>query len=181
MRIISLCRKFCPLFNAKSVLFVGNHKCKVIKLHRVLNYRMSSDNNVCDACRNQVICTSFFRSSHTSGKHYHRYTRTLEKFSQRFCMLSCKNFGRRHHCGLMTVFYGGINCRRRNSRFTAADITLNKSVHHLTALAILQNFIQSFLLCVCKRKRQIIRKFTHTIYIFKHNTVLRCIYILSSA
>ena len=110
----------------------------------------------------------FFLSFAYSGKHYHRYTRTLEKFSQCFCVLSCKNFGRCHHCGLMTVFYGGINCRRPQQPFYRCRHHLEQVCSIILPLFVNPSKFHSrrFLLCVCKRKRQIISKIhAHNLYL----------------
>ncbi|SLC84659.1 Uncharacterised protein [Mycobacteroides abscessus subsp. massiliense] len=57
-----------PLFNAEAVLLVHNHQAQIVKVHRVLQQRMGSDDDAREAGRHIGLDLLLRRRRHRTGE-----------------------------------------------------------------------------------------------------------------
>ena len=111
-----------------------------------------ADENIRFARRRALLCQPLF----FSGKRARQNIDVIigEITPGKFKVLPCKHFGGREHSRLITAFYRNEHGGKPHRRLAAADISLQKAVHHLFAFHIGKNFVYGALLPFRKAERK---------------------------
>ena len=144
----------CALYHPKTVLLVNNRQTKTAELHRVLNERMSADNNVKRSIEQPAVylITLFCRSR--SCKERNRHSRLCRQRTQSHVVLAGKNFGWRHHACLCAVVKSNQHRHKCDEGFSATDIPLKQTIHLTSGIHVAAYLFYNPLLCTCKFKRK---------------------------
>ena len=73
-------------------------------------------------------------------------------------MLFRQNFRRGHEHSLVAVFHSQQHGAKRYHRFAGTDIPLQQAVHRTRGTQVVKNFVDNFLLAVCKSKPKVFPK-----------------------
>ena len=125
-RIPPGCQCF-SLPNTKSVLFICNHKTKILIFYFFLNQSMGSNNNINFSVCNLLIDLPFLFRCCRSGQKYRTTGSNLLFFHQiqkSLIMLIRKYFCRHHQSTLKTILCRKYHRKKCNHRFSTSDISL---------------------------------------------------------
>ena len=106
MRCISFFHQFFPLPHPKTVLFICDDKGKIRKFHIILQYRMSSHDNIPFAFCQFLLSFPLFFGCHRADQEPDLYSIWGKHFFQGLLMLHRKHFCRHHKGSLLSIAYG---------------------------------------------------------------------------
>ena len=169
MRIFAFFSEQRALIYAESVLFVNDNERKITERNVLLDNGVSAYKHVRFSVFDLFPDFPSFGSAARAGKQRGFDAELFKKRGKGLIMLRCEHFRRRHHGGLSAALCRIIHRRRGNSRFSAADVALNKSRHRGGTFHIGNTFVYYPFLRAGKLVRQSAVKNGHIDVSFKRS------------
>ena len=136
VHFLAQCQTLC---DAETMLLVNHRQAQIIELHRILNQRVRTDDNLhfVGSERGVNFSLGFFLDAgcEPCDVNAERREPTVKFFKQ----LLGQNFGRCHHGGLSSCRDALRAGERGEHGFTRADIALQQSMHRIIGNHVLLN------------------------------------------
>ena len=117
------------MFDAETVLLVNDRESQFVEFDGVLNERVGADYDLRLAGSDHVLTQYLFFGAQRTGKEHDFHAERLEQGLEFKVVLLGKNFGGSHECRLVAAVNRLKSGQGRDNRFSAADVTLNQTVH----------------------------------------------------
>src|SRR5262249_22626661 len=146
--------KLGALQHAEAMLFVDHREAELSELNRILNQRVSADDQVDVARSDGLLHLALLFRLETPREQFDAVRRQAEPAPNVAGVLFGQNFRRRHQRRLVAVLDRDDHRLNRDNRLAAAHVALQQAVHRLVAGHIVDDLFQRPLLGLGRMKGQ---------------------------
>ncbi len=146
--------KGSPLRHAESVLLVGDGEAEVLELHPVLDEGVGADEDLDFAASQFGEYLLPLLALDAPGEVIHPDAQPFHQLADANEVLLRKDFGGRHHAGLVTVVERQQHGEQRHDGLSAAHVALHEAVHLDASTEVGPDFLDDPLLCAREFERQ---------------------------